>query len=301
MDARPGTSSADFAGYLARLGFGGAALPPTYETLAALHRAHVERIAYECIDHHVPRATPLAASESVARLAAGRGGYCFHLNGAFSELLRHLGFAVTRHRAAVRHAADGPVERDHHLALTVVADGMPYLADVGLGDGIHDPLPLRPGSYTQGPYTYTVGRTGAGWRFTHDPRGSFRMFEFDDAPARLPDDFAAVHEWFATSPESGFVRTLTVQRRDAAGTDVLRGCVLRRTDATGETSHEIDTAEEWYATMTGLFGLDLGDLDAATRERLWTKTRTAHLAWRASREAPAGVRSSGTGTGRGSP
>jgi arylamine N-acetyltransferase len=113
------------------------------------------------------------------------------------------------------------------------------------------------------------------------------MFEFDEAPARLPDDFTDIHEWFATSPESGFVRTLTVQRRDAAGADVLRGCVLRRTDATGDTDREIATAEEWYATMTGLFGLDLGDLDAATRERLWARTRTAHLAWRASREAPA--------------
>jgi arylamine N-acetyltransferase len=287
LGTRSDTRAADLAGYLARLGLAGVALPPTYDTLAALHRAHVERIAYECIDHHVPRATPLAPAESVARLAAGRGGYCFHLNGAFSELLDHLGFAVTRHRAAVRHAAGGPVEPDHHLALTVVADGVPYLADVGLGDGIHQPLPLRPGSYAQGPYTYTIDRTAAGWRFTHDPRGSFRMFEFDAAPARLPDDFADIHEWFATSPESGFVRTLTVQRRDAAGADVLRGCVLRRADATGDTDREIGTAEEWYATITGLFGLDLGDLDAATRERLWVKTRTAHLAWRASREVPA--------------
>ncbi|BCJ36633.1 arylamine N-acetyltransferase [Actinocatenispora thailandica] len=284
MALRPHTRAADLTGYLARLGFDGAALPPTYDTLAALHRAHVERIAYECIDHHVPRATPLAAPDSVARLAAGRGGYCFHLNGAFSELLGHLGFAVTRHRAAVRHAADGPLEPDHHLALTVVADGLLYLADVGLGDGIHEPLPLRPGSYPQGPYTYTIGRTGTGWRFTHDPRGSFRMFEFDTAPAWLPEDFADVHAWFATSPESGFVRTLTAQRRDAGGTDVLRGCVLRRTDAAGETAREIDTAEEWYATLTGLFGLNLGDLDAPTRDRLWAKTRRAHRDWQASRD-----------------
>jgi N-hydroxyarylamine O-acetyltransferase len=271
---------ADLDAYLDRLGLAGRPLPPTPDTLTALHRAHVERIAYECIDHHIPRRTPLAADESVARLAAGRGGYCFHLNGAFAALLTHLGFGVTLHRAAVQHTTDGPLEPGHHLALTVIADGEPYLADVGLGDGIHDPLPLRPGTYPHGPFSYVLTRPPTGWRFTNDPRGSFRTFEFDTAPARLPEDFAEIHEWFATSPDSGFVRTILALRRDAKGVDVLRGCVLRRLDAAGDTAREIDTPEEWYATLTGLFGLDLSALDAATRRHLWTKTRTTHEARR---------------------
>jgi arylamine N-acetyltransferase len=221
----------------------------------------------------------------VGRLAGGRGGYCFHLNGAFGALLRHLGFGVTLHRADVQHTAGGPVEEGHHLALTVTAGGRAYLADVGLGDGLHDPLPLRPGRYTQGSFTFVLERTPGGWRFTNHERGSFRFFEFDEAPARLPEDFAEIHEWFATSPESGFVRTLTAQRRDAEGFDVLRGCVLRRLDASGQREREIVSAEEWYAILTGLFGLDLSDLDAATRRRLWARTWAAHERRRAARAA----------------
>jgi len=226
-------TTADLATYLSRLGLADRPLPPTSGTLGALHRAHVERVSYECVDHHIPRATPLAARDSVARIAAGRGGYCFHLNGAFAALLTHLGFAVTLHRAAVQHTPGGPFEADHHLTLTVTADGETYLADVGLGGGIHDPLPLRPGRHPQGPFTYALTRTPTGWRFTHDRRGLFPAFEFDTEPAQLPADFAEIHEWFATSPESGFVRTLTAQRRDAKGVDLLHGCVLRRLDAAG--------------------------------------------------------------------
>lgn len=290
MAAEPG----DFVAYLDRLGLAEQPLPPTPSTLTELHRAHVERITYECLDHHIPRRTPLAAQDSITRLARGRGGYCFHLNGAFAALLTHLGFAVSSHRAAVRHAGGGLLEAGHHLALTVDVGGEFFLADVGLGDGIHDPLPLREGPHKQGPFTYTLTRTSAGWRFTHDPRGSFHSFEFESGTASLPEDFAEIHEWFATSPESGFVRTLTAQRRDATGIDMLRGCVLRRVDADGETRREIDTSEEWYATLTGLFRLDLSDLDAATRAHLWTKTRTAHEAWRAANR-PAVT------TGRGGP
>ena len=49
------------------------------------------------------------------------------------------------------------------------------------------------------------------------------------APAEMPD-FAAQHAYLSTSPESGFVKLLSVQRRDAEGADVMVGLVLRRVD-----------------------------------------------------------------------
>src|SRR5204863_7556753 len=76
--------------------------PPSAEALRRLHRAHVERVPYETVWLHLGEKRTVDASESVHRIAhQGRGGYCFHLNGALSELLRALGYDATRHVGGV--------------------------------------------------------------------------------------------------------------------------------------------------------------------------------------------------------
>src|SRR3954470_24792334 len=143
----------DVDGYLRRLGLGrSGGEPPSVAGLHALHRAHAERVPYECLEIWLGRATTVEPAESVGRIVRGRGGYCFHLNGAFSALLRALGYQVTRHVGGVQGSAgDAPNVDRNHLALTVT--GLPedpsatWLVDAGLGDGIHEPLPLREGTY----------------------------------------------------------------------------------------------------------------------------------------------------------
>ncbi|MEU9999967.1 arylamine N-acetyltransferase [Streptomyces sp. NPDC050848] len=275
----------DVDGYLTVLGV---ARPtaPTAEALWALHRAQVERVAYENLDIHLGRPTGIGAAESVARIVRGRGGYCFHLNGAFGALLTALGYDVTQHRAGVQGTPEDPAGASgDHLALTVLLDGERWMVDTGLGDAIHEPLPLREGSYTQGPFTYGMAPSEAapgGWRFTHDPRGSFTAMDFAPDAVELPS-FAAEHIRLSTSPESGFVRVLTAQLRDAKGVDVLRGCVLRRTHAGGTDERTIDSADDWYEVLTGVFRLDLTDVDAPARAELWHRVHTAHQKWEAAR------------------
>ncbi|MEF9884638.1 arylamine N-acetyltransferase family protein [Streptomyces sp. P9-A4] len=275
----------DVDGYLAVLGVARPAAP-TGEALWALHRAQVERVAYENIDIHLGRPTGIGAEESVARILRGRGGYCFHLNGAFGELLTALGYEVTRHRAGVQGTPEDPANADgDHLALTVRLDGERWLVDTGLGDGPHEPLPLREGSHTQGPFTYALAPSTAvpgGWRFTHDPRGSFTGMDFTPEPVDL-SSFAEEHVRLSTSPESGFVRVLSAQRRDAEGVDVLRGRVLRRTGAGGTDERTIESADDWYDVLAGMFRLDLTDVDAPARAELWHRVRAAHRRWEAAR------------------
>lgn len=129
--------------------------PPSAQALRALHAAHVERVAYEALEIQLGRPTTLDPHESAERIVARRrGGYCYHLNGAFSLLLAGLGYDVVWHRAGVQNHADpGPVGAGiaNHLTLTV--HGLPapdcpsgdWLVDVGLGDALHGPLPLRAG------------------------------------------------------------------------------------------------------------------------------------------------------------
>jgi N-hydroxyarylamine O-acetyltransferase len=280
----------DVAAYLARLGVEHPG-PPSAEGLRALHAAHVERIAYEALEIQLGRPTTVDPRESAARiLERGRGGYCYHLNGAFSLLLEALGYDVVWHRAGIQVGTDpGPItaERANHLALTV--HGLPserspggdWVADVGLGDGLHEPLPLVAGSYVQGPFRYTLGPSRTepgGWRWDHDPAGSFNGMDF--RPGRATQaDFRARHAYLSTSPDSSFVRTCSVQRRDATGVDVLTGCVLTRVGAGGRPPLVLDTAGDWYAALHDVFGLALDDVDADERARLWRRIRAAHEAW----------------------
>ena len=115
--------------YLARLGLD--AESPSVDALFALHRAHVERVAYETLWIHLGEGWSVDTSESTVRIATrGRGGYCFHLNGALSELLRALGYDVVRHVGGV-HGPDGPSpeEMTNHLVLTV--HGLPERGEPG--------------------------------------------------------------------------------------------------------------------------------------------------------------------------
>jgi N-hydroxyarylamine O-acetyltransferase len=285
----------DVGAYLRRLGITDPG-SPSADGLRALHAAHVERVAYEALDIQLGRVSSIDPYDSVARLTRrGRGGYCYHLNGAFSLLLRALGYDVVWHRAGVQNRSDpgppGPV-RANHLALTVhrlPGDDSPdgdWLVDVGLGDALHEPLPLRAGTHVQGPFRYRLRPSEVapgGWRFEHHPGGSFAGMDFAPAPATL-DDFAERHVFLSTSPESGFVRTCSVQRRDAHGVDTLTGCVLRRADRDGASrAHTLDTRRDWFDALADVFGLPLADLDDHARDALWARVRTAHETWLAAR------------------
>ncbi|NUR93455.1 MAG: arylamine N-acetyltransferase [Nonomuraea sp.] len=275
------------AGYLRRLGLShllGA--PATAEGLRALHVAHVEKVAYEALEIWLGRPTTVDPIESAERVIRGRGGYCYHLNGAFSELARSLGYEVTRHVGGVQKRGGEPGITGNHLVLTV--RGLPsednpggeWLADLGLGDALHEPLPLVAGTYRQGPFTYVLRPSEVapgGWRFDHDPNGSFEGMDFEPTPTDM-SAFSDMHHHLTTSPTSGFVRAATVQRRDSSGVDSLRGLLLTRV---GARSHSItlDTARDYYAALADVFLLPLDDVTAKEKDVLWGRLREAHEAW----------------------
>jgi N-hydroxyarylamine O-acetyltransferase len=271
--------------YLARLGVVHTG-PPSIEGLRAIHRAHVERVPYENLEIQLGRPTSVSRLESAWRVVAGRGGYCYHLNGAFSLLLSALGYGVRWHNAGVQGRDEMQSVRANgsHLALTVHGlpsrdnpDGM-WLVDVGIGDGLYEPLPLRAGEYTDGPFRFSLAPSTVeflGWRFTHDPVGSFAGFDFR-ADQATETDFAARHEWQCTDPRSPFVRVATAQRRDAGGVDVLRGLVYERVP--DGTRRVMSTATEWYQLLADVFGLTLRDVAPDERDLLWRRVIAAHEA-----------------------
>jgi N-hydroxyarylamine O-acetyltransferase len=272
--------------YLVRLGL--AAEPPSADALVRLHRAQTERVAYETLWIHLGERWGIEPAESAARVATRRrGGYCYHLNGAFSVLLEALGYEVVRHVGGV-HGPDGAADdaMTNHLVLTV--HGLPssanprgdWYVDVGLGDAMHEPLPLVADRYRQGPFELVLEETPGGvgdWHLTHDPAGSFTGMSWRAAPTGM-HAFADRHEWLSSSPESGFVRVLTAQRRDAGGVDILRGLRLTRVgNHAAETT--LASRAELVEALGDVFGLDVGHVDRGAWDGLWARVEAAHLAW----------------------
>lgn len=278
----------DLDAYLLRLGLDRE--PPSAGALARIHRAQVERVPYETAWIHMGDLWSVDPVASARRIAHdGRGGYCFHLNGALSQVLGALGYDVTLHMGGVY----GPAGPDlgqvgNHLVLTV--HGLPSAAnpggdwyvDAGLGDALHEPMPLAAGHADQGPFRYGLAPISdevQGWDMTHDPKGSFTGMAFRSDAAAI-DDFAAWNVHLSTSPESGFVKTLTFQRRDEAGTDVVRGLVLRRIEHDVVAERTLDVQADWLDAIADVFGLDLRRVgDDAALSMLWQRVNATHQAW----------------------
>ncbi|MBF8191862.1 arylamine N-acetyltransferase [Nonomuraea sp. K274] len=280
------------AAYLRRLGLPELLNAPTSaEGLRALHVAHVERVSYEALEIWLGRRTTVDPLESAQRIIGGRGGYCFHLNGAFSALAAALGYDVTRHVGGVQTRGEEPGITGDHLVLTVrglptdANPGGEWLADVGLGDALHEPLPLVAGTYRQGPFQYVLrpSEIARGWRFDHDPSGSFVGMDFAMAPTDM-SAFVDMHRHLTTSPSSGFVRVAAAHRRDASGVDSLRGLLLSRV-GTGLRSVTFDSARDYYAALADVFLLPLDDVSAGEKDKLWRKVHDAHEAWLAGEPA----------------
>ena len=268
----------DVDAYLARVGYEGT-LEPTPATLYALHRAHLLAIPYENLDIHLGRTLTLSLPDIFDKLVTQkRGGWCFEMNGLFAWVLRELGFSVTLLGAAVvRPNAPLKVQLDRlpdHLSLRVDLE-RPYLADVGFGDGLLEPLPLEPGAYRQGFFDFALTQTEDVWYFQNHPHGAAPGFVFGLEPHRLAD-FAETCTTLQTSPESGFVRVTVCQRMTETGVVTLRGAIFREVTAAGVEERVLGSAEDFDRVLRERFGLGLPETSD-----LWPRIWASHQAWAA--------------------
>jgi len=273
--------------YLRRIGIG-EIQPPSLEFLAELHRAHVSAVSWQTVDIVAGRPVPIDLDASVRLMLENRSGYCFHLNGAFSVLLRSLGFRVYRHRAGVQPAGQEPRLSGFHLGLTVgltdpSGQEQRYIVDAGLGDMPFEPIPLQDGTYEQGPLRYQVERSvvaEGGWRLVHDPLASFVGVDF--APEELEDieEFKPRHEFYSRSPESPWHQLFLVRNRHAEGSHELRGCIWSRRDANGIEKIEIRSKSQWLEVLGDVFREHLTAYSRLERDELWHCVWKRHEEWK---------------------
>ncbi|MAG57744.1 MAG: acetyltransferase [Planctomycetes bacterium] len=246
--------------YLARIGVSAHGLEIDYPSLARLHRQHLYTIPFENLD--IIDGRPLSLDlEALADkiLDRRRGGFCYELNGFFAWLLESSGFSVDRLSARVVRPDTGEIgpPRDH-LCLRVVADGRPWLCDVGFGRAFLEPLPLD----GKGPIVNMDG--GVFWLLPVDGELLLRRAVGDDEPVdlyridptpRTLSDFEAMFRWHQTDPDSPFPHGPIATRARPDGRDSARA--LKVTVETGGTKEErelgsVDEVRAWIRTTLGL-------------------------------------------------
>jgi hypothetical protein len=90
----------------------------------------------------------------------------------------------------------------------------------------------------------------------------------------------------STSPDSGFVRVLTVQRRESDAVEILRGLSFKRLGVRPADT-VIETPQELAAVLGDVFGL--WPLPAgAELAALWRGVTAKHEAWLATQEEGGG-------------
>ncbi|WP_100010486.1 arylamine N-acetyltransferase family protein [Lentibacillus sediminis] len=262
--------------------------PPAKEFLFKIHKAHVKKFSWQTVDIFAGKAKPIDVQNSINLMLEGKSGYCFHLNGAFSELLRSLGYKVTMHRAGVQSHGAKPHINSTHLGLVVhllneSSFEERWIVEVGLGDMIYEPFPLETGSYTQGVFTYRVEDSkvaDGGWRLVHDPQASFAGVDFGADPVFDILAFQPNHHHLSKSPDSHWVNLSIAKNRDARGSNQLIGCVFTEHNETGIRKTEVVEKPRWFEVLRDVFGLRFQDYTQMERDELWRRVIELHEVWK---------------------
>jgi N-hydroxyarylamine O-acetyltransferase len=262
----------DVDAYLSRIGYHGP-LEPTAEILAELHRAHAESIPFENLGVVLGHGISLDIGDIQDKLIRSRrGGYCYEHNLLFSALLERFGFEVTRLVARVNPDRPGPRT---HMTLNVTIGGRVWLADVGFGAALLEPIPLVDGAESrQGEWTNGVRRDADGlWRLrTRDDDAWNDLYAFTGEPQH-PNDYRVYNHFTSTHPASPFVGQLVAIRLTPTERLTLRGTELTTVRPTGIVSQRQVPIPEMTGVLRKTFGIALDDANAATLTAFLEQTR----------------------------
>ena len=248
----------DVPAYLARIRYTGSATP-TYETLRALHYAHLLAVPFENLDIAVKRKIALDEDAILRKIIhQRRGGFCYELNGAFAALLKALGFQTTLLSARVARDTGGESPEFDHLALRVDLE-QPWLVDVGFGESFLEPLRLETqrnqidlaGTFRLMPAAERLQLEKLGRNGNWKPQYSFAL-----TPRSL-GDFAGMCHYHQTSPESHFTQNRICSQATPEGRITLSGTKLIVTRNGHREESELNSEDEREEALQKYFGIEL--------------------------------------------
>ena len=221
---------------------------------------------------------------------AGAGGYCYHLNGGLSVLLEWLGFDVHAISGACRRTRPRNPEPIAGATVTIALTVTGSRAAVTTGAGwstpasatpCTKPIPLVEGESCRGRSRSDVRPSSAepgGWRFDHTRPA--RSASFDYRPVRSQiEELMERHTFLSTSPESGFVRVVTAQRRDSTGVDASAARSSRERRRPGWHPGADVRAGVGARSSAIVFGMSLAHLAATAITAVWRRICLDHEAF----------------------
>ena len=245
----------DVERYLSRINYGGW-VRPDLETLAALQRAHLSSVAFENLDVYYRTGVEVGADWALDKVVGrGRGGWCFELNTAFSELLTALGFDVSRRAAEVLFGGDPPESPDH-LTLQVTIDDRPWLVDVGFGDAFCRPLALDvEGSQDGESRPYRISHTDDGYVLLEAVNDGEWVTQFRYRPVDIElDIFEPASTRLQQTEGLHWTETRFATRLFAGGRITLMHDRLKFARADGVTEEPVDE-NRWHVELDQWFGM----------------------------------------------
>lgn len=252
------TDALDLDAYLRRVGHRGPTTPDG-TTLRNLHRAHIAAITFENLDVMLGRGVEVDLPRVQDKLVhAGRGGYCYEHGVLFGAILQHLGYRVDRLLARTGDPVEQPRPRSH-LVLRVDDGDQVWLADVGFGSGLLEPLPLVEGArQRQGAWEYQLRRGADGaWRLRERTTDTWTtLLTFTEEP-QYPVDVEVANHNTATSPHSPFTQQCIVVRKDDTTVRRLIGRDYSQERPGASTRTRSLTDEEYGGLLNAAFGLAL--------------------------------------------
>ena len=256
--------------YFARIGYAGP-VEPKLACLAGIHRCHALTIPYENLDIQIEVPISHTIDAIFDKLVTRRrGGWCYEMNGLLGWALQEVGFDVLRAPGGIHRCEYGESVWNNHLVLLVRLDRL-YVADLGLGDGMREPLPLAPGTYRQGELDFRVEQLDDGsWRIFNHSSGYPTDYDLRVEPA---DDaqLAAYASDLQTSPASVFVENLDCELMSENAISCLTGRVLRVKTRSGTQRRLMASPDEVHQVLRDLFGIEGVDL-----EPIWPKICRRH-------------------------
>ena len=258
--------------YPQRIGYDGP-VAPTLECLTGVRRAHALTIPYENLDIQLGRPVWLDIDRIVEKIVTRRrGGWCYEMNTLLAHALRAIGFDVRLVTGGIHRSERGDAALGNHILVLVDLDRT-YIADLGLGDGLREPVPLAEGVHAQGRLSFGLSRLSDGyWRFTNHAGAYPVSFDFSEDPIE-PEAIEARSRDLQTNPDSVFVQNLIVHQMRPETLVCLTGRMLQ--EKFGEASGKlvVRDAKELAALVFQTFRLDDPEIG-----RVWPRVEARHRA-----------------------
>jgi N-hydroxyarylamine O-acetyltransferase len=247
----------DIPSYLNRIEYRDS-LELSAEVLKELHYAHLLSVPFENLDIHLGREILLDEKRLINKIVTERrGGFCYELNGAFSALLKELGFKVDLLSARVYDDGGYSPEFDHLILRVRLEDD--WLVDVGFGDSFLKPLQFREGEeQVQAGVTYRLESDSSEWvLLTKGEKSQWeRTYRFNLQPRQL-SDFKGRCRYHQTSPESHFTQKRLCTRATPAGRITISGQQLIVTENGQRKETKLGDEKEYLAALENHFGIRL--------------------------------------------